>query len=239
MEPGRHPSGLRPVARAKRRNRGGEQLASVGSPPRRRREGGDVNRLEPGRVARRLGGAGRGDDLGRRHGDGSLHAPRATTREHSFGVLPGVRTASDWPLGVTARMSTSGTRPPAGSCSTWSDIPAALCRSVGRRWQAPCLRCYGRPDQDLDPTTGQDLMSLPGNGAAWSRDGQRLATVGDPGGTIRVYDASTGYARANTPELLADAHEASAARDSMSGDLERSPWRIRLGDQCSRGLHSL
>ena len=76
-------------------------------------------------------------------------------------------------------------------------------------------------------------MSLPGNGAAWSRDGQRLATVGDPGGTIRVYDASTGYARANTPELLADAR---GLGSTLLHEWRSRPsaWRIRLGDQCSR-----
>ncbi|MGA2256192.1 MAG: protein kinase [Thermoguttaceae bacterium] len=45
-----------------------------------------------------------------------------------------------------------------------------------------------------DPLTGQELISLPGSYAAWSSDGQCLATIGDPDGTIRIWDASPGYA---------------------------------------------
>jgi eukaryotic-like serine/threonine-protein kinase len=45
-----------------------------------------------------------------------------------------------------------------------------------------------------DPSSGQELLSLPGSFAAWSSDGQCLATIGDPDGTIRIWDASPGYA---------------------------------------------
>ena len=52
--------------------------------------------------------------------------------------------------------------------------------------------------QIWDPATGDGLLSLTGVLLAWSPDGQRLATIGDPEGTIRIYDASAGYALANT-----------------------------------------
>src|SRR5208337_2739192 len=47
-----------------------------------------------------------------------------------------------------------------------------------------------------DTSTGQELLSLAGTCLAWSPDGERLAVGGDPEGTIRFYDASSGYALA-------------------------------------------
>ena len=62
-----------------------------------------------------------------------------------------------------------------------------------------------------DSATGDELFSLPGIWVTWSPDGQRVATIGDPEGTIRIFDASVGY-------TLARALPSEAAQLSRIGE---------------------
>jgi len=55
-----------------------------------------------------------------------------------------------------------------------------------------------------DSSTGQELLWLSGSFAAWSSDGQCLATIGDPDGTIRIWDASPGYVFASGIDYQAE-----------------------------------
>ncbi|MGA2259776.1 MAG: tetratricopeptide repeat protein, partial [Thermoguttaceae bacterium] len=57
-----------------------------------------------------------------------------------------------------------------------------------------------------DPAAGQELFTNVGSCLAWSPDGQRLAAGGDPEGTIRICDASSGYALARGPGYPAEIH---------------------------------
>ena len=61
-----------------------------------------------------------------------------------------------------------------------------------------------------DPSSGQELFSLAGYCLAWSPDGKQLA-VGQEG-TIRFYDASSGYALARGPGHPAEANRRRAPR---------------------------
>ncbi|MGI6414289.1 MAG: tetratricopeptide repeat protein [Thermoguttaceae bacterium] len=55
---------------------------------------------------------------------------------------------------------------------------------------------------------------------AWSPDGHRLATIGDPNGAIMIWDASAGYQLAASPEFLAAIHSDRAIRSWYNGDFE-------------------
>jgi WD40 repeat protein/tetratricopeptide (TPR) repeat protein len=57
-----------------------------------------------------------------------------------------------------------------------------------------------------DPVMGQELFTGVGSCLAWSPDGERLATGGDPEGTIRLCDASTGYALARGAGYPTETH---------------------------------
>ena len=72
------------------------------------------------------------------------------------------------------------------------------------------------------PLAGQEVLSLPGHFLAWSRDGARLATIGDPEGTIRIYDASVGYAIAGSPTFQAHVHEQNADEYLDTGAVEKA-----------------
>jgi len=63
-----------------------------------------------------------------------------------------------------------------------------------------------------DPGSGQELLSLPGSFAAWSCDGQCLATIGDPDGAIRIWDASPGYAFAGGVDYPTEINRARVGR---------------------------
>jgi eukaryotic-like serine/threonine-protein kinase len=69
-----------------------------------------------------------------------------------------------------------------------------------------------------DPWKGQELISLAGSRVAWSPDGQRLASVGDPDGTITIKDASLGYAFAKSSALQTDVGQAKVSALRLKAD---------------------
>jgi WD40 repeat protein/tetratricopeptide (TPR) repeat protein len=73
-----------------------------------------------------------------------------------------------------------------------------------------------------DAFTGDQMISLLGSFIAWSPDGHRVATIADPEGTITIYDASAGYAFANSPEYPRDLYQARARDYWRSGEFDKA-----------------
>jgi WD40 repeat protein/tetratricopeptide (TPR) repeat protein len=73
-----------------------------------------------------------------------------------------------------------------------------------------------------DAFTGDQMISLLGSFIAWSPDGHRVATIADPEGTITIYDASAGYAFANSPEYARDLYQARARDYWRSGEFDKA-----------------
>lgn len=76
-----------------------------------------------------------------------------------------------------------------------------------------------------NPTTGQELLSLPGaKSAAWSQDNKKIATIED--GKVRIYDASIGYKIASDPSY--QSQRASALIDEANGLVENDHFQDAL-----------
>jgi WD40 repeat protein/serine/threonine protein kinase/Tfp pilus assembly protein PilF len=71
-----------------------------------------------------------------------------------------------------------------------------------------------------DGANGDELLSFTGVDVAWSSDGQRLASIVDEQGTIRILDASIGYALAGSSAFEAELHASRASSLEQTGNFE-------------------